>query len=673
MSVTEQDPISISVANGATTFFNYGFYAAQAADLVVQFDGVQKTLNVDYLVSVVGQQSGGTIVTTTPPANGVVVTIYRDTKLERLSDFQTAGDLTADALDLEQDRIWLALQEFAGGGKGNQTALRVPSGETVNPFPPASVRAGRIVAFDSNGNPIGIIPTPGDASALALDLLSTNAGAKGAGQVGFNESLTYPAGTVGEKLKNGVNIAIENIAALRLRTDTTGVALQVKGYYTAGDGGGGIYWSDPTDVASTDNGGTVIVASNGMRWKLFRTTAVNVKQFGAKGDDATDDTAAIQAAITAVGPRELYWLRGTYRHSATLNMPVNQAWKGPGGQRSVILKRMFIGDSVTVTDTNSIRDIDIDGNAASYAGGRGIYVGAGVSHLFERVRVHDTWDESLEFANNVGPGTQVVSSEFGVTTISSRNLTIGAIKLRDSTACPRLFNGIWLSGGLLDVQSGGNGSSFQGFYIGNIVTDASTALFHMSNGRVASLAAATLLKGSDVQIMNVAFSGPVFIQSAQGYLLSGNTYGSGCFITDSNSQYCSFSVQAQSYTPVWDQASGTQPVLNNGTLVGFYTRNGYTATVHLELTLGSTTTYGNNLTAYRFKLPYRGHLAYDQKHIPVEIFDASANQSYTAWGEIGQNTDVITIGLNGQSVRDGFPFAWATGDKITMNFSYVTR
>lgn len=673
MSVTEQDPISISVANGATTFFNYGFYAAQAADLVVQFDGVQKTLNVDYLVSVVGQQSGGTIVTTTPPANGVVVTIYRDTKLERPGDFQNAGDFSAGNVNLEYDRIWLAIQELASGGKGSQTALRVPSGETVSPFPAAALRANRLVGFDSAGNPIGIIPTPGDASALALDLLSTATGSKGAGQVGFNESLTYPAGTVGEKLKNGVNIAIENIAALRLRTDTTGVALQVKGYYTAGDGGGGIYWSDPTDVSSTDNGGTIIVASNGMRWKLFRTTAVNVKQFGAKGDDLTDDTAAIQAAITAVGPRELYWLRGTYRHSATLNMPVNQAWKGPGGQRAVILKRMFIGDSVTVTDTNSIRDIDIDGNAASYAGGRGIYIGAGVSHLIERVRVHDTWDEALEFANNVAPGSQVVASEFGVTTISSRNLTIGAIKLRDSTACPRFFSGIWLSGGLLDVKSGGNGSTFQCFYIGNIATDASTALFHMNSGRVASLAASTILQGTDVQISNVAFSGTVFVQNAQGYQLTNNTYGAGIFITDANSRYNYYQEQGRSYTPAWSQSSGTQPVLNDGTLTGFLTRNGYTATVQFELVAGASTTFGNNATPYRITLPFQGHIAFNQAHIPVQVYDASTQTHYTVWGAIGAGEDFMTFGYGNGSVQSTSPMTFASGDKISAHFTYLTK
>ena len=55
--------------------------------------------------------------------------------------------------------------------------------------------------------------------------------------------------------------------------------------------------------------------------------ALNVRDFGAKGDGSTDDTAAIRAAITASGPdtgdrwwqdRIVYLPAGTYRVSDTL-------------------------------------------------------------------------------------------------------------------------------------------------------------------------------------------------------------------------------------------------------------------------------------------------------------------------------------------------------------------
>ena len=49
----------------------------------------------------------------------------------------------------------------------------------------------------------------------------------------------------------------------------------------------------------------------------------NVKAYGAKGDGSTDDTAAIQAAISAAGSLGaiIYFPKGTYGVSADINVP----------------------------------------------------------------------------------------------------------------------------------------------------------------------------------------------------------------------------------------------------------------------------------------------------------------------------------------------------------------
>jgi len=69
----------------------------------------------------------------------------------------------------------------------------------------------------------------------------------------------------------------------------------VLGYYTAGDGGGGIFYWEATGTA---NGGTVFPApvSSGGVWKRLYSGSVNARWFGAKGDGATDDFAAINTA-----------------------------------------------------------------------------------------------------------------------------------------------------------------------------------------------------------------------------------------------------------------------------------------------------------------------------------------------------------------------------------------
>jgi hypothetical protein len=41
-------------------------------------------------------------------------------------------------------------------------------------FPPRAERAGKLLGFDGDGDFAGVLPGPGDASELALDMLSTN-------------------------------------------------------------------------------------------------------------------------------------------------------------------------------------------------------------------------------------------------------------------------------------------------------------------------------------------------------------------------------------------------------------------------------------------------------------------------------------------------------------------
>lgn len=55
-----------------------------------------------------------------------------------------------------------------------------------------------------------------------------------------------------------------------------------------------------------------------------------------------------------------------------------------------------------------------------------------------------------------------------------------------------------------------------------------------------------------------------------------------------------------SYTPVWS-SSGTQPVLNNGTLVGYYAKIGRLVVAKIMLNTGNTTTFGTGF--YSWTLP----------------------------------------------------------------------
>lgn len=73
---------------------------------------------------------------------------------------------------------------------------------------------------------------------------------------------------------------------------------------------------------------------------LVGMSCVNVKSFGAKGDGVTDDTAAINAAITSIGAgsKALYLPEGTYIISSTLILPKdNFVLFGAGRGASVLM------------------------------------------------------------------------------------------------------------------------------------------------------------------------------------------------------------------------------------------------------------------------------------------------------------------------------------------------
>ena len=90
---------------------------------------------------------------------------------------------------------------------------------------------------------------------------------------------------------------VTSIAGLRGLAKTKSPNALVTGYYTARDGGGGVYVLDPADTTSADNGGTTIVAADGGRWKLADTTVIRAAQFGVVFDGFTDNTVTFQRLL----------------------------------------------------------------------------------------------------------------------------------------------------------------------------------------------------------------------------------------------------------------------------------------------------------------------------------------------------------------------------------------
>jgi hypothetical protein len=91
---------------------------------------------------------------------------------------------------------------------------------------------------------------------------------------------------------------------------------------------GGLFIYDSTEVGN-DNQGT-----NFSGWIRQYSGAVNVKWFGAKGDDSTDDSASIQATLD--NSNNIYFPGGIYLHSTALTKYGNVSIFGEGKDSTII-------------------------------------------------------------------------------------------------------------------------------------------------------------------------------------------------------------------------------------------------------------------------------------------------------------------------------------------------
>ena len=104
----------------------------------------------------------------------------------------------------------------------------------------------------------------------------------------------------GYKIKDEKAVrSYETVASMKADTKLKeGYHVKTKGYYEVNDGGSGEYVIVDDDTL-VDDGGSIHVLTNGLRAKLIIENKMNVECFGAKGDDETDDSSAIQTAINS--------------------------------------------------------------------------------------------------------------------------------------------------------------------------------------------------------------------------------------------------------------------------------------------------------------------------------------------------------------------------------------
>lgn len=183
MTVPLQPTVFQHVANGVATTFAFDCLVLRAEDLAVYLNGMRQTAGFN--VYGLGTDSGGVVVFSTAPANGVIVTLSREVELERETDYQANGDLRSPTLNNDFDRLWMAMQQhWSRITRAVQISLFDPTPTADLQLPTAAERANQFLVFDASGR-VSVSSGTGADSGLRGDLSDTSNPSQGSALVGY--------------------------------------------------------------------------------------------------------------------------------------------------------------------------------------------------------------------------------------------------------------------------------------------------------------------------------------------------------------------------------------------------------------------------------------------------------------------------------------------------------
>jgi hypothetical protein len=291
--VTRND---ITATSGQATF-TYTFMVLDATDMTVYQNGA--LLASGYTVTGVGSTTGGTVVLDVGALTGQIVSLVLAMPLDRTTNYQNSGDFLAGDVNGDFDKIYIgAIQNENEGGRSLRLQdVEPPTAGVDMTIPLKADRLGKFLAFDSvTGGPIAgsgaaffdsaawsVYDFTGDGTTVAFTL--------GSDPATENNTQVYIDGVYQEKDGYSVTGAVLTFSVAPLNLST--IEVMVVAILPIGS-----TLDQPTraDLVSYTPAGTGAVATT-VQAKLRDTRSV--KDFGAVGNGATDDTAAIQAAITA--------------------------------------------------------------------------------------------------------------------------------------------------------------------------------------------------------------------------------------------------------------------------------------------------------------------------------------------------------------------------------------
>ncbi len=292
--INDVDPRNEYVATAGQTVFPYTFWIKSEGDLRVFQEGTLLTLTTHYTVDVTRVAAGGNVTLVTGATLNDSIVIDRDIPIERVSEFQTAGDFKATVLNLELSSM-IAQQQQLESKLGRVLALPPESVVSTTNFAlPAVLTDQRGIKWDSASG--AYIETTADpdaqasaaaASAAAALVSETNAAASETA-AGVSETNAAASETA----------AAASAASINLPTISGGDATKILEVNATEDGYDLVAAPTSTDVAvevSADD-----TTPGGLESKIAAGTGISLTTLNDGGNEQLEISAADQSSNLAV-------------------------------------------------------------------------------------------------------------------------------------------------------------------------------------------------------------------------------------------------------------------------------------------------------------------------------------------------------------------------------------
>lgn len=398
MTVNTELSKRIYTGNGVATDYDYDFKIPLAGDLAVSLfdlDGVElpQVLNTDYTVTGAGGDNGGKVLFTVPPPNGYTILLLSDAAYTQPTDFKNQGRFFPETHENAIDRaVILARQNHEAITRSLTLPAQVSGVSTALPIPESL----RLIGWNDSANSLRNFALSELATTPALSNFTFDRYTATPGQTVF--VLSNDPGAIGN-----LDVSIDGVQQVPL--DDYTLALNIVTFTTPLSGGervlirygtalpaGGAVDSTAVRYLPPFTGG--MQRSGQDKW----SDVVSVKDFGAVGDGVTDDTAAINAALSAAAAvqRAVFMPAGTYLVSGVLAVPSGITLYGAGW--NTVIKRKdntSYSPIVSLASFSHLRDLCIDGNAANQT----VIAYAVLGYRVEHARV-----TNVKVYNNYGIG-----------------------------------------------------------------------------------------------------------------------------------------------------------------------------------------------------------------------------------------------------------------------------